>query len=302
MAYHNHISQDLPLHHFADQSQHQHHHHHHHHQNQTLPDNTLLAVHSSPSDPNSKPGSDHHHHPLQTAPNWLNNALLRTPSQYNNSNSNSNSNNNNNNNNNNSNSNSNTNFLNLHTASDSTAASQSSNQWLSRPILHRNHSDVIDDVAGESIIAASMSHESSENMKNSENNNNQVLNPNKSEGMVMGMGMGVGVVVESGGDGVMNWQNARYKAEILSHPLYEQLLSAHVACLRIATPVDQLPRIDAQLAQSQNVVSKYSPLGHGTQAMVGDDKDLDQFMVCYYCRFLLQISFIHFLPFIFCGL
>ncbi|GMY29225.1 homeobox protein knotted-1-like 3 isoform X3 [Fagus crenata] len=286
MAYHNHISQDLPLHHFADQSQHQHHHHHHHHQNQTLPDNTLLAVHSSPSDPNSKPGSDHHHHPLQTAPNWLNNALLRTPSQYNNTTSNSNSNNNNN-----SNSNSNTNFLNLHTASDSTAASQSSNQWLSRPILHRNHSDVIDDVAGESIIAASMSHESAENMKNSENNNNQVLNPNKSEGM--GMGMGVGVVVESGGDGVMNWQNARYKAEILSHPLYEQLLSAHVACLRIATPVDQLPRIDAQLAQSQNVVSKYSPLGHGTQAMVGDDKDLDQFMTHYVlllCSFKEQLQ------------
>ena len=45
------------------------------------------------------------------------------------------------------------------------------------------------------------------------------------------------------------WQNAKFKADILSHPLYEQLLSAHVACLRIATPVDQLPRIDAQLDQ-----------------------------------------------------
>lgn len=72
----------------------------------------------------------------------------------------------------------------------------------------------------------------------------------------------------------MNWQNARQKAEILSHPLYEQLLSAHVACLRIATPVDQLPRIDAQLAQSQNVVAKYSAFG-----LVGDDKELDHFMV-----------------------
>lgn len=30
----------------------------------------------------------------------------------------------------------------------------------------------------------------------------------------------------------------RYKVEILSHSLYDQLLSAHVACLRIATPVD----------------------------------------------------------------
>ena len=26
------------------------------------------------------------------------------------------------------------------------------------------------------------------------------------------------------------------------------LLEAHVACLRVATPVDQLPRIDAQIA------------------------------------------------------
>ncbi|CAL5322479.1 unnamed protein product [Camellia sinensis] len=78
-----------------------------------------------------------------------------------------------------------------------------------------------------------------------------------------------------GGEGVMNWQSARLKSEILAHPLYEQLLSAHVACLRIATPVDQLPRIDAQLAQSQHVVGKYSGLGHGS---IGDDKELDQFM------------------------
>lgn len=81
--------------------------------------------------------------------------------------------------------------------------------------------------------------------------------------------------------GEITWQNARSKAEILAHPLYEQLLSAHVACLRIATPVDQLPRIDAQLEQSQNVVAKYSVLG-GQQMMAGcagDDKELDQFMV-----------------------
>ena len=44
----------------------------------------------------------------------------------------------------------------------------------------------------------------------------------------------------------------------------------------IATPVDQLPRINAQLAQFHNVVAKYSALG---QPMVGDDKELDQFMV-----------------------
>lgn len=95
-----------------------------------------------------------------------------------------------------------------------------------------------------------------------------------------------------GGDGVMTWQSGRFKAEILAHPLYEQLLSAHVACLRIATPVDQLPRIDAQLAQSQQVVAKYSGLGHGSNNM-GDDKELDQFMTNYVlllCSFKEQLQ------------
>lgn len=74
-------------------------------------------------------------------------------------------------------------------------------------------------------------------------------------------------------------------ADIMNHPLYEQLLSAHVACLRIATPVDQLPRIDAQLAQSQQVMAKYSLFGQGQQPL--DDKDLDQFMVLFTIYFIL---------------
>ena len=73
-----------------------------------------------------------------------------------------------------------------------------------------------------------------------------------------------------------NWERAKCKAEILGHPLYEQLLAAHVACLRIATPVDQLARIDTQLAQSQDVVAKYSGVG---RSHVVDEKELDQFMV-----------------------
>lgn len=77
-------------------------------------------------------------------------------------------------------------------------------------------------------------------------------------------------------ESVENWEHGRYKAEILSHPLYEQLLSAHVACLRIATPVDQLPRIDAQLAQSDQIVNKYSAIAHQN---LDHHKDLDQFMV-----------------------
>ncbi|XP_031122904.1 homeobox protein knotted-1-like LET12 [Ipomoea triloba] len=77
-----------------------------------------------------------------------------------------------------------------------------------------------------------------------------------------------------------SWERDKCKAELLNHPLYDQLLSAHVSCLRIATPVDQLPRIDAQLAQSQNVVAKYSSLLAHTQPPL-HDKDLDQFMTHY---------------------
>ncbi|KAJ9167688.1 hypothetical protein P3X46_019300 [Hevea brasiliensis] len=205
-----------------------------------------------------------------SAPNWLNTALLRAQQPQPPSDSHF----------------TDTNFLNLHTTSttnsDSTA-SQNPTQWLSRSssLLNRNHSDVIDDVtaatAADSIIAGTISHESPD-LKTNTNNNSDTMN-NKSEGGVVESG--------GGGEGVVNWQNARYKAEILSHPLYDQLLSAHVACLRIATPVDQLPRIDAQLAQSQHVVAKYSALGGGTQG-IADDKELDHFMTHY---FLLLCSF-----------
>lgn len=57
--------------------------------------------------------------------------------------------------------------------------------------------------------------------------------------------------------------------------------------------MDQLARIDAQLAQSQHVVAKYSSqLGHGN---VGgqDDKELDQFMTHYVlllCSFKEQLQ------------
>ncbi|XVE53567.1 hypothetical protein DITRI_Ditri03aG0013200 [Diplodiscus trichospermus] len=248
--HHNHLSQDLPLHHFTDPQQQQ--------ANQQQQTNQLRET---------------------TARNWLNTALFRSqhpqpPQPHAHF--------------------SDPNFLNLQTTttgSDSTSASQVPNQWLSRSsssLLHRNHSDVIDGVAaaaaagggGDSMIAVE-----SGDLKNSNSGN---MNTNKSEGVVVESVGGGGT-----GDGALNWQNARYKAEILAHPLYEQLLSAHVACLRIATPVDQLPRIDAQLAQSQHVVAKYSALGGGAPGLVGDDKELEQFMTHYVlllCSFKDQLQ------------
>ncbi|CAN6448028.1 unnamed protein product [Victoria cruziana] len=163
-------------------------------------------------------------------------------------------------------------FLHLQTASDRPTASQ----WFPRPILQRNASDVTggaaDEVPGssDSMMAAAISHGSGE-----ANAANQTAATTTS-GELVDSASQQGGEQPPGGDG---WQNARYKAEILAHPFYEQLLSAHIACLRIATPVDQLPRIDAQLAQSQQVVAKYSLLGH--QIMPGEDKELDQFMSHY---------------------
>ncbi|XP_010437959.1 PREDICTED: homeobox protein knotted-1-like 5 isoform X1 [Camelina sativa] len=85
-----------------------------------------------------------------------------------------------------------------------------------------------------------------------------------------------------------DWRSASYKAAILRHPMYEQLLAAHVACLRVATPVDQIPRIDAQLSQLHTVADKYSTLG-----VVVDNKELDHFMSHYVvllCSFKEQLQ------------
>ncbi|XP_056864811.1 homeobox protein knotted-1-like 3 isoform X2 [Raphanus sativus] len=235
--------------------------HQNHHLSQDLSFNHFTDQHQPPP-PQPPPQQQQHFHDATPPPNWLNTALLRSDNNNNNNN-----------------------FLNLHTttANNATAASSSdspssaaaiaANQWLSRSssFLQRTGNnnnnnavvgDVIDDVTGGGGGAEQM-------MSGGENKN------------------------DGGGDGVVSWQNARHKAEILSHPLYEQLLSAHVACLRIATPVDQLPRIDAQLAQSQHVIAKYSTLGAGGQGLVGDDKELDQFMTHYVlllCSFKEQLQ------------
>nr|KJB53878.1 hypothetical protein B456_009G012300 [Gossypium raimondii]KJB53879.1 hypothetical protein B456_009G012300 [Gossypium raimondii] len=75
-----------------------------------------------------------------------------------------------------------------------------------------------------------------------------------------------------------HWERAKCKAEIMGHPMYDQLLEAHVACLRVATPVDQLAQIDAQLARSQDVLAKYSS---AAAAAGSAEEELDHFMANY---------------------
>ncbi|XP_078157958.1 homeobox protein knotted-1-like 5 isoform X2 [Carex rostrata] len=72
----------------------------------------------------------------------------------------------------------------------------------------------------------------------------------------------------------------KLKAELMSHPLFQQLLAAHVACMRVATPVDQLATLDAQLAESPRVVAKYSNVA-SAGAVRSDCKELDHFMAHY---------------------
>ncbi|KVH31635.1 ELK-like protein [Cynara cardunculus var. scolymus] len=242
----------------------------------------LASAAQSPSSSRSA-GKDH----------WLNSAILRQQGQFGGDGNNNNSN----------------IFLNLQTNnnnSDSAATTSSqhhqqqsgNNQWLSRSILQRNVSDVrgddgIPQVSNDSIMAATavnvMSSHNSPDLNNHSRNVAAGQVDNNVGGELGETEVGAG---DGGGGALMNWQNARQKAEVLSHPLYEQLLAAHVACLRIATPVDQLPRIDAQLAQSQQVVSKYSALG-GHNNLVHDDKELDQFMTHYVlllCSFKDQLQ------------
>ncbi|KAG8094996.1 hypothetical protein GUJ93_ZPchr0012g20116 [Zizania palustris] len=94
--------------------------------------------------------------------------------------------------------------------------------------------------------------------------------------------------VTGGVGGGGGWE--REKAAIAVHPLYERLLEAHVACLRVATPVDQLPRIDAQIA------ARPPPLAAAAAAASGapsGGEELDLFMTHYVlllCSFKEQLQ------------
>jgi len=145
----------------------------------------------------------------------------------------------------------------LHLQTTNSDSSNSNNHWLSpRPI------DTDDNNRESTVFVSAI------------NNDNQVGEnamklSQRSDGKCNG----------NGGNNERDWEFAKCKADILSHPMYDQLLSAHVSCLRIATPVDQLPRIDAQLAQSQQVIDKYSVFSNQNQHL--DDKELNQFMAHY---------------------
>ncbi|XP_057977806.1 homeobox protein HD1 [Malania oleifera] len=111
-------------------------------------------------------------------------------------------------------------------------------------------------------------------------------------GALGGLGGGeLSVSVAAGGE---EQQQRQLKAEIATHPLYEQLFAAHVACLRVATPIDQLPLIDAQLSHSHHLLRSYaSHHHHHTSLSPHDRQDLDNFMSQYLlvlCSFKEQLQ------------
>ena len=96
-----------------------------------------------------------------------------------------------------------------------------------------------------------------------------------------GLGMMASGGVSGGGGGDDHVQ--QLKSEIATHPLYEQLLSAHVSCLRVATPIDQLPLIDAQLSQSHHLLRSYAShhQQHGHTLPPHERQELDNFLVLF---------------------
>ncbi|KAL9265926.1 Homeobox protein knotted-1-like 7-like protein [Drosera capensis] len=96
----------------------------------------------------------------------------------------------------------------------------------------------------------------------------------------MMMGSGGGDIGDGGVEGsvLVEEEDLRHlKVEIVNHPLYEQLLSAHVACLRVATPIDQLPLIDAQLSRSDHVLRSYGSVQN--HVLSGHERqELDNFL------------------------
>ncbi|KAJ6822709.1 putative homeobox protein knotted-1-like 3 [Iris pallida] len=82
------------------------------------------------------------------------------------------------------------------------------------------------------------------------------------------------------------------KAKMVVHPLWEQLVGAHVGCLRVATLIDHLPLIEAQLADSHRLFQSYASLHHPILSLQ-DKQELDSFLAQYLlllCSFSEQLQ------------
>ncbi|KAG0622180.1 hypothetical protein M758_3G077700 [Ceratodon purpureus] len=78
------------------------------------------------------------------------------------------------------------------------------------------------------------------------------------------------------------WEELRKRSLIVNHPLYSDMLLKHVACLRVGTPIEQLPYIEAQLSDGPIVIQKYKVLGDQIADISREEQaELDHFMTQY---------------------
>ncbi|KAG4943228.1 hypothetical protein JHK85_047874 [Glycine max] len=131
-----------------------------------------------------------------------------------------------------------------------------------------------------------------EEKKSKENVVSFLPNTPQDNGKMQEAGLGMGMGMMSGEVSAAGDHHRQVKAEIANHPLYEQLLSAHVSCLRVATPIDQLPLIDGQLSQSHHLLRSYAS-HHSHSLSPHDRQELDNFMAQYLivlCTFKEQLQ------------
>ncbi|KAL6556340.1 Homeobox protein HD-1 [Orobanche gracilis] len=89
----------------------------------------------------------------------------------------------------------------------------------------------------------------------------------------------IGQVISNVSMAVPGEDHHQLKEEIAAHSLYEQLLSAHVA-----TPIDQLPLIDAQLSESHYLLRLYAQ--NNTHSLSQHQRqELDSFLASKYTIF-----------------
>lgn len=81
-------------------------------------------------------------------------------------------------------------------------------------------------------------------------------------------------------------QQRLVKAEMAVHPLWEKLLGAHIGCLRVATPIDNLSLIDAQLANSHHLLRSYASY-HRPILSPQEKQELDAFLVSIFIHTLI---------------
>uniref|UniRef100_A0A6I9R3P2 Homeobox protein knotted-1-like 3 n=2 Tax=Elaeis guineensis var. tenera TaxID=51953 RepID=A0A6I9R3P2_ELAGV len=111
--------------------------------------------------------------------------------------------------------------------------------------------------------------------------------------MEMGIGGGGGECSSSSAAAAAEEEQRQLlKAEMAVHPLWEQVVGAHVGCLRVATPIDHLPLIEAQLANSHHLLRSYATR-HRPFLSPPDKHDLDTFLAQYLlvlCSFREQLQ------------